>query len=138
MKTSKSEILKLIESEKKDSIWNHFLNVFSMDSKTNGEILGDKIKIWTQDIWIRSFYPIFIFEFNSENELVKVSDKLNPFGRILFMMLPITYFIIAISKLKYSIIPLIIALIFIFVYFLICRKIYRFEKNELLKYLMER
>ena len=139
MKITKSDILKLIENEKSDTVWNHFLHVLSIDYKPTGEIQNNQIKIWRQGIFIGAFYPVYTFELNSENQLIKISDKLNPIGKILYLMLPLGFSFLFFSNVfgdfeyKKSLISVGIILIFVFAYIFISRKIYRFEKKEQLK-----
>ena len=143
MQITKSDIKKLIKNTKTDSIWNHFLCVIKRDFSYNGYIQKNKIKVWKQGIWIGAFYPIFTFELNSQNHLINISDKLNPIGKLLFLIFPIGFSSLFIStivgdfEIKKFLLLTIILLIFIVFYTIITMRIYKFEKKEQLKEIYE-
>ena len=143
MEITKSDILKLIENKKVDNFWNHFLYLIKRDFKPTGEVNKNQIKFWKQGIWAGAFYPIYTFELNSQNHLINISDKLNPIGKILFLLIPLGYIssfifnIIDDFVLRKFIVLLIIIIVFSVVYFLIIKKIYNYEKEEQLKEIYE-
>jgi len=139
VKIAKSDILKLIDIEQNDTIWNHFIQILSKNYKTSGEIQNNCIKVWKQGNNIGALYPIYTFELNSENQLIKVSSRLNPVGKVLFLMLPVSFSFLFYNNIfgnfeyKKSLISIGIILVFLSVYILISFKFYRFEKKEQLK-----
>ena len=78
MEVTKKDVEKLIELRKENTFLNHFWNVFSRDFRLKGEIGRNEIKVWKQNMWNATFYPIFTFEFNANNHLkiTFVSTKL--------------------------------------------------------------
>ena len=139
MEINKNDVQKLIQEQKDDDVWNHFLCVIKSDYNFNGHLQNNKISIWKQGIWIKIFYPIFIFEFNSQNHLIKITDKLNPIGRLLYLLFPISFstffFSIIINdfKIKKFLILMTVILTILILYFLITKKIYEYEKKEQLE-----
>ena len=135
MKINRNDVQKLIQKLKDDNVWNHFLCVIKLDCNVNGHIQKNKINIWKQGIWNKAFYPIFIFEFNSQNHLIKITDKLNPIGRLLYLLFPISYSIFFFSiiindfKIKKFLILMTVILTILILYFLITKKIYEYEKK---------
>lgn len=139
LEITKEDILKLIEIEKKDNIYNHLLNVLLVDFRPKGEIKHNEIKVWQQNSWNRITYPIFIFKLNSDNHLIDITDRINPIGKffnclILFALL---YFF---SLFDYSEINLadnwlviFLTLIFFGVVFFVFYRYYQFEKKQQLK-----
>lgn len=97
MEITKKETEQLIELRKDDTYLNHLKTIFTSDFRPIGEIGQNEIKIWRQNMWNKVFYPIFIFEFNANNHLIKISDKLNPIGKIIIGL--------AICGILYSFIP---------------------------------
>ena len=81
MEVTKKDVEKLIELRKENTFLNHLWNVFSRDFRAKGEIGPNEIKMWRQHLWNMTFYPIFIFEFNANNHLINITDKLNPIGK---------------------------------------------------------
>lgn len=92
MKITKKDIEKLIELEKRNTFLNHLWNVFSKDFKSKGEIGQKEVKVWKQNIWNGIFYPVFTFEFDDNNHLINITDKLNPIGKT-FIRIFITGFL---------------------------------------------
>lgn len=143
MEITKSDIKKLIQNIKTDSFWNHFLYVIKRDFSYSGEIQKNRIKVWKQGIWIGAFYPIFTFELNSQNHLINISDKLNPIGKVLYLLFPIGFSSILIStiisdfEIKKILLLTFIILTFLAIYILFTTKIYKYEKEELLKEIYE-
>lgn len=143
MEVTKKDVEKLIELEKENTFFNHLWYVFSRDFKAQGHIGRKEIKLWKQTIWNMTFYPIFKFEFDVNNHLTSITDKLNPVGK--------TFIGIFISGFLYlnfrenptefnpienwRIITLISAFVFLVVW--IARKIYKFEKNNQLNQFFE-
>lgn len=88
-----------------------------------------------------NFYTVFIFEFNSNDELIKVSDKLNIFGKLIFVLMFLGFslpFWENFTFNDFNTIKLIYIIgfniVFIIVFLLLSRTIYRFEKNETKEY----
>ncbi len=75
----KSDIEKLIEVKKGDKFLNHFFTVIKHDRRPSGEIEKTEIKVWKFNLCVAIFYQIFIFHFNSNNDLTTISSKLNSF-----------------------------------------------------------
>ena len=139
MNLIKSDIIKIIEVKRKDTFVNHFSAIFKRDYSLAGEIGENEIKIWQLNIWNAVFYPIFVFKLNSKKEIVSITSKLNPFGKLsyllLFISLNIFFTDFDYSKAKLSGIFFIttIYLTFISIFILLSFKIYNLEKKKQLK-----
>jgi|SRR5690606_6024660 len=143
MEVTKKDVEKLIKLKKENTFLNHLWNVISRDFRPKGEIGRNEIKVWRQNIWNATFYPIFTFEFNTNNHLVNITDKLNPIGKtfigiIAFLLLS------AISPKKLSDFdlienwPIIVFItVFVSIIVLVARMVYRFEKNNQLEQMLE-
>jgi len=90
-----------------------------------------------------TFYPIFSFEFNANNHLVKITDKINPVGKTIIGLfsVAILYFIFSnlspdFNFLEYWL-PTLIVSIFLFILVLVFRKLYLFEKQNQLDEIFE-
>lgn len=136
MEVTKKDVEKLIELRKEDSFLNHLWNVFSSDFRTKGEINQREIKVWEQNGWNKTFYPIFKFEINSNNHLTNITDTLNPIGKTLIGLFTIgfLYFIISnyLADFDFFEDSRLILLVFIFPILLVVvsRRIYAFEKQN--------
>lgn len=139
MEFCKSDIQKLIEVNKPNTFWNHFLFSLNKSYKIHGEIQKNKIKIWQRTSFTGISYPIYTFEFDSENRLIKVTDKLNPFARFSQLSFPIFFFFPLLSnaiidfQIKKFLICISAFIFLTFTCYLMARKIYLFEKKEQLK-----
>jgi len=95
LQITRKDIENLILKEEKDTFFNHLRNIFVKDYRPKGELGRGIIKVWKQTGWNGFFYPVFIFEFNANKHLVKISDKLNPVGKmfVYIFLTGIIYFI---------------------------------------------
>ena len=143
MEITKKEIEKLIELRKEDTFLNHFWNILSRNYQPTGEVGRTEIKIWRQSIWNSTFYPIFIFELNANNHLVNIKDKINPIGKLffvlfvagqLYLLLPRT---LPQADYLLSWVPFLVGFAFLWILILIGRSLYRFEKKNQLKQIFE-
>jgi|GEM_PF-894432 len=136
MEVTKSDIQKLVKVKNTDSFWNHLVCSFKKDYKIYGEIQKNKIKIWEISSFTGVFYPVYTFEFNSENELVKTKDQLNSFARFLHFLFPILMFFPLLStaimdfQIKKFLACISIFLILTFACYLMSRKIYLYNKKD--------
>jgi hypothetical protein len=143
LEITKKEVEQLIELEEESTLLNHFLNVFSRDFRAKGEIKSDRIKLWRQGFWNMTVYPIFILEFNEENHLINITDRLNPIGKIfnVIIFLPLTFFIInhLINDSGFTTNWIFISLLLIFIIGLVlfARMVYNFEKQNQLDKIFE-
>ncbi len=143
LEITKKDVEELIELRKKDTFLNHLWNVFSRDLRPAGEINRNEIKVWNQNLWNATFYPIFKFEFNANNHLVKITDKLNPIGKILIgiFVFGFLYFVFPKNPTEFNFIgnwPLILFILaFASIFILVARMIYRFEKQNQLDEIFE-
>ncbi|RXM48270.1 hypothetical protein, partial [Flavobacterium sp. YO12] len=80
MEITKSDVQKLIQVQKENTFLNHFIYAIKKDYKIHGNIEKHKINIWQKTSLTGSSYSVYSFEFDSENILTKVNDKLNPFA----------------------------------------------------------
>jgi len=139
LKISKQDIVKKIKKHRKDSLWGHFLTSFYLTQDVYADVRKDKIIVWNWGFLFGSFYSVIIFEFNSKNELIKVSDKLNSFGKLLSLLI-LGGFSFPFLSLFFEdfnvrlIFVIIIYLVFIAIVALIGKSIYKFEKNETKEY----
>jgi len=136
MEVKKSDIQKLVKVKKVDSFWNHLVCSFKKDYKIYGEVQKNKIKIWEMSSFTGIFYPVYTFEFNSENDLVKTKDQLNSFARFFQFLFPLSFFFPLLSNaftdftIKRFLANIAAFLFLTFACHLLSRKIYRFEKKE--------
>ncbi|KQO32957.1 hypothetical protein ASF10_19335 [Flavobacterium sp. Leaf82] len=136
MEITKSDIQKLIEVKKEDTIKNHFLYSTTKQYKSFGEIKENTIKVWQRTNMTGIYYPIFTFEFNSENKLIKTSEKLNPIAKFSQLLFPLFYFFPLLLKaftdfeFKRSLACISAFLFLTFVCYLVSNKIFRYEKKE--------
>lgn len=136
MQLSKSDILKLVKVRKENTFWNHFLYNSKTDYKIYGKVEKNNIKIWQKTTFAGAFYPVYSFDFNSEQELIKITDKLNPFAQVLRLLFPCIYFFPLIStsltnfEFKRFLGASIVFLILTLICYLVSNKIYLFEKKE--------
>lgn len=136
MEITKKEVEKLIELKEKNTFINHLSTVISRDFRAKGEIQTNKIRYWKQGFWNMTFYPIFTFEFNTENHLIKITDNINPMGKVIniIIFVPLAILIVCETINNFEFKPNWI-LLFLFVIILtllivIIRKVYRYEKQN--------
>lgn len=139
MQLTKSDILKLVKVRKANTFWNHFLYAFKKEYKINGEIKKSTIKVWQKTSMTGAFYPVYTFEFNLENQLVKTTDKLNPVALFFRLLFPLIYFfpVLSTSFSDFEFMRFFVGissfLILTFACYLIRNAIYKYEKKEQLK-----
>ena len=142
-KVTRKNVEKLIEVRKENTFLNHLWNVLSKDFGSKGEIGLNEIKVWKQNMWNMTFYPVFTFKFDPNNQLTDITDRLNPIGR-LFIGIVIVGFLYVIFPKKTSFIefignwPLIIlCTILIIIIVSVAKIVYRFEKKNQLEDIFE-
>lgn len=139
MEFCKSDIQKLIQVKKSNTLWNQFLFSLNKNYKIHGEVQKNKIKIWQRTSFTGISYPIYTFEFNSENTLVRITDKLNPFARFTQLLFPIFFFFPLLStaftdfQIKKFLVCITVFILLSFACYLMSRKIHSYEKKEQLK-----
>jgi hypothetical protein len=138
MEVTKKDVEKLIELREENTFLNHLWNVFSRDFRAKGEIKRNEIEVWNQNMWNMTFYPIFTFEFNSNNHLINITDKINPIGKLIIGIASLwfLYLIFPNNLTEFNPIEnwqsITIVAVFVFLVVWIARKIYRMErKNQL-------
>jgi hypothetical protein len=94
LEITKKEVEKLIELKEENSFINHLWTVFYRDFRVKGEISYNKIKLWKQGFWNMTLYPVFTFEFNAEMHLINITDKQNPIGKFLRIIILLTLVIL--------------------------------------------
>ena len=106
MEITKKDIEQLIELKREDTFFNHLKTIYSFDFRPTGEIGRNEIKLWRQNSWNRTFYPIFRFELNANNHLINITDKLNPIGKtfILIFLLGFLYLIFPENPFEFDVI----------------------------------
>ena len=139
MKVLKQDIVKKIKKRRKDSLWNHFLTSFYLTQDIYGDVRKNKIIVWNWGSLFGSFYSVIIFEFNSKNELIKVSDKLNSFGKLLSLLILVSFSFpfgsLFFEEFNAELILVIIPyLVLITIIVLIGKSIYKLEKNDSKEY----
>jgi hypothetical protein len=108
MEVTKSDIQKLIEVQKNNTFSNHFICSIKKDYKIYGNIEKHKINIWKRKSLTGNSYSVYSFEFDSEDVLTKVNDKLNSFAQFSQLLFPLFFFflcfrlLLQIFKLKNS------------------------------------
>jgi len=140
---TKNDVLKLIEIKKTDTLFTHLSCFIFEKSIAMGEIGAQKIKIWRPNYWNRAYYPIFEFEFNSENHLIKISDRINPASKIYFSILAVFFFSVFISPIypdfyfPKTLYYVLFVFSFLMLIFYVFYKFYHFEKNNQLEQIFE-
>lgn len=139
MEFTKSDVQRLIQTQKGNTFFNHFIYSVTKDFKTQGCIQKRQIKIWKRTNFTGSFYPVHSFNFDSENKLISVTDELNSFAKYTQLLFPLFLFSPLLSTafsdfyLKKFLICIIIFLILNFACYLLSLKIYSYEKKDQLK-----
>ncbi|NLN26188.1 MAG: hypothetical protein GX163_11225 [Bacteroidetes bacterium] len=143
MEVTKKDVEKLIELRKENTFLNHLWNVFSRDMRAKGEVKRNEIKVWSQNMWNMTFYPIFTFEFNANNHLVKITDKINPIGKTIvgLFSVVILYFIFSNLSTDFDFLenwlPILIVSVFLLIFVSVFRKLYLSEKQNQLDEIFE-
>ena len=143
MEVTKKDVEKLIELRKENTFLNHLWNIFSRDMTAKGEVSRNEIKVWRQNMWNLTFYPIFIFEFNANNHLINISTKLNPVGKMIigFIIIGLIWLIFPKDLSEFDIFEkwqmATFLLVFSFLIVWVARKVYRFEKQNQLEQIFE-
>ena len=143
MEITKKDIEKLIELRKENTFLNHLWNVFSRDFKAKGEIGRNEIKVWKQNMWNMTFYPIFTFELNANNHLTNITDKLNPIGKTIvgIFSIGILYFVFTNFSTDFNFLEnwlsILIVSVFLLIFITVFRKLYQSEKQNQLDEIFE-
>jgi len=143
MEVTKNDVEKLIELRKENTFLNHLSNVFSQDFRPKGEIGQSEIKVWRQNMWNATFYPIFTFEFNTNNHLINITAKLNPIGKMLIGIFTLIFLYLILPKnlydfeLKENWLIIAIIIVFVSIIILVARMLYNFEKKNQLEQILE-
>ena len=133
-KTTRKTLKQLIEKQRPDTLWNHFINFISWDYSFQGVDLGNEIRLWQQNFWNRPFYPIHTFVATEDGDFIYANSNLNNDGKVIHIML---WFIPAVLlwntlteqfPFKAKIVHTALILVFVFSFLLVSR---RFYKNEL-------
>jgi hypothetical protein len=142
LKVQKEDIESRLDKRRKDTFWGHFLTFFSFE-EIFADVEKDRISVWRKRIKGGVLYPVFIFEFNSDDELIRVREKLNDLGRLNYFLIPLTFSFsfwnflfddFDIDKLIFTIGAMIA---FTVLWFFVSRLFYRFEKSEAKEYYFE-
>lgn len=136
---NKEALKQLIEKQKTDAFWNHFLTFISLDDALQGEGKGDEMIVWKQNSWNRTFYPVHTFRAIDSDKLAYVHSKLNSFGKVLLALIALIPIVILwqifIQPLvfKTAVILATINMSFFFIVGVVMRKVYRTEKMHQLE-----
>jgi len=136
VEVTKSDIIKLIEIEKRNTFINHFLTIIQDKNYFQGEIKSNKIFLWRQHFWNKTFYPVFTFELNSKNHLVNIRHRINPVGGIFYFVFVLSVLALfmpsGFSDIDWEIYypVFLFGVILISLLALLITKIYRFEKKQ--------
>jgi len=132
---TKSDILKLIEVKRTDTIGIHLLTILKSDFRPAGEVRNREIRIWRQNGWNGMFYPIFQFDLNQSGNLINISDRLNPAGKLIFIIfclvfsIPWLNWILEDSYILEHWTQILGWFVFLSAFILISLKIYKMEKQ---------
>ena len=143
MEVTKKDVEKLIELRKENTFLNHLWNIFSRDMTAKGEVSRNEIKVWRQNMWNLTFYPIFTFEFNANNHLINISTKLNPVGKMIigFIIIGLIWLIFPKNLSDFDILEkwqmATFLLVFSFLIVWVARKVYRYETQNQLEQIFE-
>ena len=118
--TQKDKIDTLIEKEKPNSVFWHFLTgMWYRYFVFGNRISSNKYIIWTSDRYTGSSHPIFNIDFDSKGKIINIKSDKNPFHRM-FSKFTVPFFIIfliIISGIHYMEYDDIFVSIFIFLFF---------------------
>jgi hypothetical protein len=143
LEVTKKDIEQLIELRKDDTFLNHLKTIIIRDYRASGEVGRNQIKVWRQNMWNSTFYPIFYFELNPNNHLTNITAKLNPVGKTLIGILVLTliYWIFPKNIAEFDFIDnwlnIILISVFVFIATFVFRKIYQHEKKNQLEQIFE-
>jgi len=143
LEVTKKDVEKLIELRKENTFLNHLWNIFSRDMTAKGEVSRNEIKVWRQNMWNLTFYPIFTFEFNANNHLINISTKLNPVGKMIigFIIIGLIWLIFPENLSEFDIFEkwqmATFLVVFSYLIVWVARKVYRFEKQNQLEQIFE-
>lgn len=143
MEVTKKDVEKLIEVRKENTFLNHLRNVFSRNLRSKGDVGRNEIKVWKQNKWNSIFYPIFTFEFNANNHLTNITDKLNPVGKTIvgLFSIAILYFVFSNFSTDFDFLQnwlsILIVSIFLLIFITVFRKLYQFENQNQLDEIFE-
>ncbi|TLF39753.1 hypothetical protein [Maribacter aurantiacus] len=135
MEITKSDIVKLIEEKQTNSFTTHLLAVLKSDCRPSGEIMDREIRVWRQNGWNKVFYPIFKFDLNKDGHLINISDKINPVGRIIYVLLcalfsiPWLNWVFEDFEISSHWVQIFGWVIFLGIFILVGLKVYRMEKK---------
>lgn len=143
MEITKSDIVKLIEEKQTDSFTTHLLTVLKWNCRPSGEIRNREIRVWRQNDWNKIFYPIFKFDLNRDGHLINISDRINPIGRIIYILfcalfsIPWLHWVFEDFDILNHWIQIFGWVIFLGIFLLIGFKVYRMEKKIQLEQIYE-
>ena len=143
MEIKKRDIEQLIVVRKKDIFKHHLETIFTNNYEVTGDITSNEIKVWRQNAWNKTIYPVFSFQLNANDTLVNIKHKLNPVGKLLlgslvlglsFLICPKAFATIYLPN-HWPIISIIaVALVIIALLVVV---LYRFEKQNQLQEIFE-
>tara|TARA_A100000171_G_C2132397_1_gene147632 strand:+ start:2475 stop:2951 length:477 start_codon:yes stop_codon:yes gene_type:complete len=141
IKPSKSDIKKIIKYKRKSNLINHLRSCFTRSGELNGDIQDKRILLWSADWYNPLFFPILQFDFDDNNELIKISSKLNSFGLLFIIIIPSVLLIsflfdkgFGVEFFKNSVATLVL-ISFIIILILTFYTFYRFERKSQLNYI---
>ncbi|MHB1106327.1 MAG: hypothetical protein ACYCZ2_08185 [Lutibacter sp.] len=82
MKSQKEKIDELITLERDNNLLNHVLTSFFNRGETIAEKNLSEYIIWTRNYWVGTFYPIFILNFNENDEIKNIKTELSLNGKL--------------------------------------------------------
>lgn len=140
----KEDVLKLLQKERKANFVNQLWSVIWDRQVPTGEIRNNKILYWSYDWFNPIAYLVFIFEFDTRENLVKVKAKLTSYNKLMFGLIVLTSMAYAIwvgygvSLESSNYIILLIIIVFDFLCLAFALNLYKVSKHNQLVDLRDR
>lgn len=138
MKTDKIKLDEIIRIEKSDNFLGHLSSVIFEKNKIVAEKNESVYKVWVSHKFANIIYPIYNFEFDTNDNICKLSTKTNIIGKALigvyffFAFLFLANILIKgifVNKKIITMIPFTVMFLLLFCFYLVINKIYKTEKK---------
>jgi len=135
MKITKKEVAQLIQVERSDTLWTHFVCFLSKNSHVNGMQSEREVRLWKRNNWTLNLYAVFIFTFNQDHHLIDIRTKPNAFGKVMFAGIFLAIGIFCAYELFFFYenerfwLYTALVVIFLTIFVVVCNNIYQGEKR---------
>lgn len=142
LKITKEDVRALIEVERENTLLQHLRGIIFKSYFPMGTITSDKIEIWQPHSFL-TFYPVYTFQFNSENKIQDFTYRLNPASKgiaylPLIFLFGVSCFLIISNDFSFLNMIMVLSggIIYTLLY-LILRASYKFETKKQLRQIFE-